>query len=166
MSSKHKEIAKMRSVRLVPRCAWRCLVATVWWRQRATWAIAAWQTFMYLKSSILHRFNRHTSSFLPSHRKSLTRRHSRGPSSTVDFPLRSVVSVTEVNLARLPRGPRGRGPGGVVTVERLNEHSLEDCLGRQRAIAIYIIGDTIGGWDCLGFNSDLEGAGKGGSGVR
>jgi hypothetical protein len=38
-------------------------VATVWWRQRAT---AAWQTFMYLKSSILHRFNRHTSSFLPS----------------------------------------------------------------------------------------------------
>jgi hypothetical protein len=27
---------------------------------------------MYLKSSILHSFNRHTSSFLPSHRKSLT----------------------------------------------------------------------------------------------
>ena len=28
-------------------------------------------------------------------------------------------------------------------VERLNEHSLEDCLGRQRAIAIYI----VDGWD-------------------
>ena len=33
-------------------------------------------------------------------------------------------------------------------VERLNEHSLEDCLGRPRATAIYI----VGGWDCLSFN--------------
>jgi hypothetical protein len=31
-------------------------VATVWWRQPVT----PWQTFMYLKSSILHRFNRDT----------------------------------------------------------------------------------------------------------
>jgi hypothetical protein len=70
------------SVRLVP--------TTVWWRQRATWAIAAWQTFMYLKSSILHRFNRHTSSFPPPHQKSLTysvptlafRQHPRGKAST------------------------------------------------------------------------------------
>jgi hypothetical protein len=29
------------------------------------------------------------------------------------------------------------------SVERLNEHSLEDCLGRQRTIAIYI----LDGWD-------------------
>src|SRR2546430_1025903 len=34
------------------------------------------------------------------------------------------------------------------TVKRLNEHSLEDCLGRPRATAIYI----VGGWDCLSFN--------------
>jgi hypothetical protein len=40
------------------------------------------------------------------------------------------------------------GEEGGNSVERLNEHSLEDCLGRQRAIAIYI----IGGWDCLDFN--------------
>jgi hypothetical protein len=33
-------------------------------------------------------------------------------------------------------------------VERLNEHSLEDCLGRQKATAIYI----VGGWVCHGFN--------------
>jgi hypothetical protein len=33
-------------------------------------------------------------------------------------------------------------------VERLNEHSLQDCLGRTRATAIYI----IGGWVCHGFN--------------
>src|SRR5947209_17779676 len=56
---------------------WRlgCLAATAWWRQCTTYAIAAchpWQAFMYLKSSILHRFNRHTSSFLPSHPKSQT----------------------------------------------------------------------------------------------
>jgi hypothetical protein len=34
-------------------------------------------------------------------------------------------------------------------VERLNEHSLPDCLGRTRATAIYI----IGGWVCHGFNT-------------
>jgi hypothetical protein len=34
-------------------------------------------------------------------------------------------------------------------VERLNEHSLEDYLGRPRATAIYI----VGGWVCHGFNS-------------
>jgi hypothetical protein len=34
-------------------------------------------------------------------------------------------------------------------VERLNEHSLEDCLGRPRATAIYI----VGGWFCHRFNS-------------
>jgi hypothetical protein len=32
---------------------------------------------------------------------------------------------------------------------KLNEHSLEDCLGRHRATATYI----VEGWDCLGFNS-------------
>jgi hypothetical protein len=31
----------------------------------------------------------------------------------------------------------------------LNELSLEDYLGRQRATAIYI----VGGWDCLSFNT-------------
>ena len=36
-------------------------------------------------------------------------------------------------------GGKLRGHG---FVERLNEHSLEDCLGRQRATAIYI----VGGW--------------------
>jgi hypothetical protein len=35
------------------------------------------------------------------------------------------------------------------SVERLNEHSLEDCLGRQKATAIYI----VGGWVCHGFNT-------------
>jgi hypothetical protein len=35
-----------------------------------------------------------------------------------------------------------------VTVERLKEHSLEDCLGEAESYSIYI----IGGWDCLGFN--------------
>jgi hypothetical protein len=34
-------------------------------------------------------------------------------------------------------------------VERLNEHSLEDCLGRPRATAIYI----MGGWFCHRFNT-------------
>jgi len=34
-------------------------------------------------------------------------------------------------------------------VEWLNERSLEDCLGRQRAIAI----DIVGGRGCLGFNT-------------
>lgn len=33
-------------------------------------------------------------------------------------------------------------------VERLNEHSLEDYLGRQRATTIYI----VGGWVCHSFN--------------
>jgi hypothetical protein len=33
-------------------------------------------------------------------------------------------------------------------VERLNEHSLEDCLGRWKATAIYI----VGGWVCHDFN--------------
>jgi hypothetical protein len=64
------DFALLSSCQIVPRCAWRCLVATAWWRQRGgdsvTWAIAAWQTFMYLKSSILHRFKRHTSSSPPS----------------------------------------------------------------------------------------------------
>jgi hypothetical protein len=32
----------------------------------------------------------------------------------------------------------------------LNEHSLEHCLGGQRAIAIYI----VGGWVCHSFNMD------------
>jgi hypothetical protein len=34
-------------------------------------------------------------------------------------------------------------------VERLNEHSLEDCLDRQKATAIYI----VGGWVCHDFNT-------------
>jgi hypothetical protein len=37
-------------------------------------------------------------------------------------------------------------------VERLNERSLEDYLGGQRATAIYI----VGGWDCLSFNRKGE----------
>jgi hypothetical protein len=36
----------------------------------------------------------------------------------------------------------------------LNEHSLEDCLGRQRATAIYI----VGGWVCHGFNRMVFGS--------
>ena len=51
------DFALLSSCQIVPRCAWRCLVATAWWRQRGT---AAWQIF------ILHRFNRHTSSSPPS----------------------------------------------------------------------------------------------------
>jgi hypothetical protein len=39
-------------------------------------------------------------------------------------------------------------------VEWLNERLLEDCLGRQRAMAIYI----VGGWDCLGFNTMCVGS--------
>jgi hypothetical protein len=34
------------------------------------------------------------------------------------------------------------------SVERLNEHSLEGCLSRWKATAIYI----VGGWVCHGFN--------------
>jgi hypothetical protein len=37
-------------------------------------------------------------------------------------------------------------------VERLNEHSLENYLGRQRATAIYIVGD----WVCHDFNRDAR----------
>jgi hypothetical protein len=40
-------------------------------------------------------------------------------------------------------GARDGGAGGAWArrgVERLNEHLLEDCLGRQRTIAIYIMG--------------------------
>jgi hypothetical protein len=37
----------------------------------------------------------------------------------------------------------------VASAERLNEHSLEDCLGRQRATATYI----VGGWVYHGFSS-------------
>jgi hypothetical protein len=53
------------AVRLAPRGAQ--------WRQCGDDSVlrTPWQTFTYLKSSIL-RFNRHTSSFLPSHHKSLT----------------------------------------------------------------------------------------------
>ena len=45
-------------------------------------------------------------------------------------------------------------------VERLNEHSLEDCLGRQRATAIYIVGC----WVCHDFN--ILGFGRRGLGLR
>jgi hypothetical protein len=37
----------------------------------------------------------------------------------------------------------------VASVESFTEHSLEDCLDRQRATAIYI----VGGWVCHDFNS-------------
>ena len=33
------------------------------------------------------------------------------------------------------------GNGGLFIVEKVESPSLEDCLGRQRAIAIYIVGD-------------------------
>jgi hypothetical protein len=37
----------------------------------------------------------------------------------------------------------------LVTIERLNEHPLEDYLGGWKATAIYIVGD----WVCHDFNS-------------
>jgi hypothetical protein len=44
------------------------------------------------------------------------------------------IHFIEVHL--LWRGP-GMGVGLALSVERLNEHSLEDCLGRQRATYIH-----------------------------
>jgi hypothetical protein len=41
--------------------------------------------------------------------------------------------------------------GGPHRMGRLNEHSLEDCLGRWKATAIYI----VGGWVCRDFNTYL-----------
>ena len=44
-------------------------------------------------------------------------------------------------------------PPTLLKLERLNERSLKDYLGRRRATVIYI----VGGWDCFSFNRDMTG---------
>jgi hypothetical protein len=62
------------------------------------------------------------------------------------FPdFKQLLAHAEENAEeKYPKGAKPDAEG----VERLNEHSLEDCLGRPRATAIYI----GGGWFCHRFN--------------